>query len=264
MTSESTQAAIEMYAYHGQLGLKRTDLTYCSVVQDEAHPNVWSSNKVFAIKAQTVEQSNELMRDLKVVFGDLSYRHFVIDPLTPEPFAAYLALNNYVVHATMLQMVLSGGVTSMKPLPEARMRPVVSAADWVELRKLVLTDHAEGARTSIALGEEVTDGIVAGYQAKADQCQFFLAELAGELCAYGSGTNGPKGMGMVEDLFTLPRFRGQGLASKMISHCVDFCRERGAGKILIGSHASELPKNLYYRLGFQPAFLTREMHAENG
>jgi len=64
-------------------------------------------------------------------------------------------------------------------------------------------------------------------------------------------------MGMVDDLFTLPSFRRRGIASKLITHCVEFVRNQGAGPILIGGLATDLPKHLYFWLGFQPICLTR-------
>jgi len=153
-------------------------------------------------------------------------------------------------------------MTSIANAPQVVIRPVTSDGDWLSLRRLVLIDHAEGARTQASLNETVSDGIVASYRAKTGACQFFVLDYDGEPVAYGSGINAPNGMGMVEDLFTLPEFRGRGFASSVIAHCVQYCRERGADQILIGSHASESPKKLYRKLGFEPVFLTREFIKE--
>jgi len=72
--------AIEMYHYHGQLGLECTELTHCCVVQDQANPDVWSSNKAFAINAGSAGDIEQMVAEVDAVFGDLTYRHFVVDP----------------------------------------------------------------------------------------------------------------------------------------------------------------------------------------
>lgn len=259
MNEIAAKFACETYAYHGQLGLTRHDLDYCKVVQDRVNPNVWSSNKAYAVAASTDDEIELLMREVDEVSSTLPYRHFVVDPYTPPAFVAYLALNDYVEQATIIQMVLNGPIKMADASSVLRMRPVSTGADWTILRELVQTDYAEGGRTQgKILSTAVTDGIVASYQAKKDECQFFIAELDAQPCAYGSGLCGPNAMGMVEDLFTLPQFRKRGIASAVIAHCVNYCRSRGATQVLIGSHANEPPKHLYRRLGFEPVCLTRD------
>ncbi|MEM7016405.1 MAG: GNAT family N-acetyltransferase [Pseudomonadota bacterium] len=252
---ELTKLACEVYAFHGQLGLERVDLTHCSIIRDAQNPNVWSSNFIFNITAQSADEVDALMQDVDQICADLPYRHFIIDPFTPSAVSAYLALNDYETHATTVQMVLTDDV------PETTNTVSMVAVDtdetWGILYGLVRQDHQEGARTQgKQLDESVTKGIIDGYRSKSGPCQFFLAMIDDQPCAYGSGINCPNGMGMVEDLFTLPEYRGRGIASAIIAHCVQFCRNRGAGPILIGSHANEPPKYLYHRLGFQPTFLT--------
>lgn len=259
MNENTAKFACETYAYHGQLGLTQYNLTYCKVVQDTANPDVWSSNKAYAVTAHTDNDIERLMGEVDGVSATLLYRHFVVDPFTPPAFAAYLALNDYLEQATIIQMVLDGPIKTQASSASLNIHPVSTAADWTILRELVQQDYAEGGRTQgKILSAAVTDGIVAGYQAKQAECQFFIAELDGQPCAYGSGLCGPNAMGMVEDLFTLPQLRRRGVASALIAHCVDYCRRRGSNQVLIGSHASEPPKHLYRRLGFEPVCLTRD------
>lgn len=259
MNDNTAKLACETYAYHGQLGLAQHDLDYCKLVQDRVNPDVWSSNKAYAVTARTDQEIEHLMRDVDAASATLSYRHFVVDPFTPAAFAAYLALNDYVEQATIIQMVLDGPITRVASGTTLNLRPVSSGADWAILRELVQKDYAEGGRTQgKILSAAVTDGIVASYQAKQTECQFFIAQLDAQPCAYGSGLCGPNAMGMVEDLFTLPQFRKRGIASAVIAHCVDYCRRRGSDQVLIGSHANEPPKHLYRRLGFEPVCLTRD------
>ena len=79
----------------------------------------------------------------------------------------------------------------------------------------------------------------------------------GVYCSYGSGLKGPNDMGMVEDLFTLPEYRKRGYAGSIISKCVEFSRKSKQSPVLIGSYASDSPKYLYGKLGFEPVYLAR-------
>lgn len=254
--SKLIRLACETYAFHGQLGLDCMELPQCCLVRDQANPNVWSSNKVYDIKIDAPEHISSMMQAVEEWFQGNAYRHFVIDPYTSDFFSAYLALNDYAEQVPILQMILTGALPDLKGGLE--LIPVTSADHWDILYSLVRQDHQEGARTQgRRLNEMVTQGIVEAYKRKASACQFFIAVLDGVRCAYGSGINGPNGMGMVDDLFTLPNFRQRGIASAIIAHCVEFVRNRGAGPILIGGHVSDKPKKLYFRLGFQPICLTR-------
>jgi GNAT superfamily N-acetyltransferase len=105
---------------------------------------------------------------------------------------------------------------------------------------------------------EVTRGMVAGYRQKAPAYQCFLAREDGVDCAYGAGVLCENGIGMVEDLFTLPAFRQRGIATAIIARAITHVRQQGAEQILIGAHATEPPKRLYAALGFAPVCITRE------
>jgi len=223
METETIRQACETYAFHGQLGLERHPLQHCEAVRDLDNPDVWSSNKLFAVTAASSSQAGSLLLEADEVFSGLSYRHVVVDPFTPAAFSAYLALNEYHQHATTIQMVLNGKITRKSADADLEFYAVRSHADWNTLRELVLKDHAEGGRTQgSALSEAVTDGIIAGYRAKQGACQFFITTLNGAPCAYGSGINCPNGMGMIEDLFTLPQYRKRGIASAVIEHCAEY------------------------------------------
>ena len=101
-------------------------------------------------------------------------------------------------------------------------------------------------------------GLVDGYRKKAPAFQFFLARVDGVDCAYGAGVLVPNGMGIVEDLFTLPAFRKRGIATSLIARAIAHVRGQGAGRILIGAHATAEAKRLYAALGFAPVCITRE------
>lgn len=247
----------ETYAYHGELGLHQSDLSHCAIVVDNANPNVWSSNKVYSVTAALPWEVELLFSEISVPFQHTDYHHFVIDPLTPASFVAELVVREFAELQATLQMVRTSPAKRLER-PDLAILPVQTQSEWDLLLQLVLADHAEGARTFGALSNTVSAGIVAGYRAKTPSCQFFLGYCDGRAVAYGSGTLCDNGMGMIEDLFTLPAHRGRGIASSIIEHCIAHCDEHGAKDFLIGSHVTAPPKKLYQRLGFQPVCVTRE------
>ena len=120
----------------------------------------------------------------------------------------------------------------------------------------MLVDHAEGRTTSgLDVGPEVSAAMVAGYRAKGEGCHFHLAMRNGRPMAYGAYAAAPNGVGMIEDLFTLPSARRQGVATAMIAAFSQHLRAAGCQTIFLGALAAEQPKHLYARLGFHPVGL---------
>ena len=255
--------ACQMYEFFGCLGREVHDLGDGRVVTDPQHPDVWSANKVFGVRAVTIAAIDVLHSQVDALLAHLPYRFVVTDVRTPPAYEAYLAMHDFEVHATTVQMILSGTIRSGERASSQEVtldvQPVTSEAQWSALLDLVLADHAEGKRTQGAtLDRAVSEGMVAGYRSKTPAARYFLGVQDGQPCAYGAGIVGPDGLGMVEDLYTLPSFRGRGIASHLIRHCVAYARTQGCSDILIGSHVNETPKHLYQRLGFQPVCVTRE------
>jgi predicted GNAT family acetyltransferase len=62
---------------------------------------------------------------------------------------------------------------------------------------------------------------------------------------------------MIEDLFTLPSARRNGVATAMIAAFTDRLRAAGCQTIFLGALAAEQPKHLYARLGFHRVGLAR-------
>ncbi len=169
----------ETYAYHGQLGLQQFNLSHCAIVVDSANPNVWSSNKVYAVVASRPDEVELLFSELYEPFQHTDYHHFIIDPLTPAPFEAALVVREFVELEATLQMVRASPA-KLAPRSDLEILPVQTHSDWDLLLQLVLADHAEGARTLGALSNTVSAGIVAGYRAKAPNCQFFWVTMTRE------------------------------------------------------------------------------------
>jgi predicted GNAT family acetyltransferase len=99
--------------------------------------------------------------------------------------------------------------------------------------------------------------MVEPYRAKGDAYHFHLTIEGGVPIAYGGYAAAPNGVGMIEDLFTLPSARRRGVITGVIATFVDRLRASGCRPIVIVALANERPKHLYARPGFRPVTLAR-------
>jgi GNAT superfamily N-acetyltransferase len=246
----------EAYRWQRRLGNAQVATDYCHITANQAHPDVWDSNHADDVTAQTDAEIDAVFAAMDQHLGHTQWRVIHTDCFTPDAFLARLALNDFAERPVTIQMVLKGDITDRGAPIE--LRPVTSRADWNALLQLVLADHKEGLRTSgLDIPSEVSSGIVAGYQAKNGAYHFDLAMQNGSPVAYGGYALAPNGVGMIEDLFTLPTARRQGIAAAMIATFTDRLRAAGCHTIFLGALASERPKYLYSRLGFRPVMLAR-------
>lgn len=244
------------YAWQRALGNTVIRDRLCCIVSDREHPDVWDANHVSDVRAASAADIEVVLQRAETAFAHCRHRLFVVDPLTPPAFVARLALDDYSELTPTIQLVLEGPLRVTPP--DIDLQPVRTDNDWRRLYALVREDHLEGGRSLTGpLSDELTRGIVAGYRRKAAY-QFFLARQDGVECAYGAGVPCDNGMGMVEDLFTLPAYRKRGIATAVIARAVQHVREQGADRVMIGAHATEPPKRLYAALGFSPVCVTRE------
>jgi GNAT superfamily N-acetyltransferase len=63
-----------------------------------------------------------------------------------------------------------------------------------------------------------------------------------------------RGLVYVHSVYTVPEYRRQGLARRILNAMIDYCRDNGWPRLTL--HASELGRGLYENLGFKP---TNEM-----
>lgn len=249
----------EAYAWHRALGNQVSQTRFGQFVQDPAHPSVWSSNHVSRVTASRDGEIAALFAEAECRFGYCAHRLFEVDTFTPDRFVAQLVMEGYEELAPTLQMVLEGQLLATRRA-ELVLREALTDADWQTVRQLLRTDHLEGARTNrMTPDEAVTDGLVHGWRRKAGPSRMFIGYVDGQPCAYGAAVACPNGLGLIEDLYTLPEYRGRGIASTIIHDCVALLRSwNGSCQFFLGAHAGERPKNIYRKLGFTPLMVTRE------
>jgi GNAT superfamily N-acetyltransferase len=250
------RAIAEAYRWQRRLGNTQIAVRHCHIVADPARPDVWDSNHADDVTARTVDEIDAVFAAMDEHLAHTPWRVVHTDCFTPDVFLARLALDDFEERPVTIQMVLQGELTDRGASVE--LKPVSSDADWTELFKLVITDHAEGRRTGdLDLSEDFSAAVVAGYRAKSSAYHFHLAMQDGVAVAYGAHAAAPNGVGMIEDLFTLQSARRKGIATAMITAFADRLRADGCHTTFLGALASEQPKHLYARLGFCPLTLAR-------
>ena len=256
MTTNLSRTIAEAYRWQRRLGHQSVAETGCHIVADLAHPNVWDANHADEVTAQTDPEIDAVFAAMDRRLGHTSWRVIHTDGSTPDAFLARLALDDFEERPVTIQMALAGEITDRGA--KVDLRPVVDERDWQALLQLVLADHAEGLSTSGAdMSPEISAGLVAGYRAKSHANHFHLVIEGGVPVAYGAYAAAPNGAGMIEDLFTLPSARRQGLATGLVATFADRLRDAGCHAVFLGALATERPKHLYARLGFRPVSLAR-------
>ena len=246
----------ETYAWYHSVGNHVEEHALARYVRHVEHSDVWVANHLSRVRAQTPAEIEQVLRHADQLFAHCTHRMVMVDPLTPEAFVARMALEDFRELTPTLQMVLEGSLKESGARVE--LRPVVTDSEWQAMYALVRANHIEGKSShGLHFDDELTRRMVAGYRAKATVAQFFCAFVEDAVCAYGCSVIGPHGLGIVEDLFTLPAYRKRGIATAIIQHAVEHARARGMGPMLIGPHVTEEPKKLYATLGFVPQCITR-------
>ena len=85
---------------------------------------------------------------------------------------------------------------------------------------------------------------------RAISTQLFAAEADGKLVAH-TELYSEDGVGQVENVFTLPDYRGRGLARSLVLHAVAESRAAGNELTFLVADADDWPQRLYEKLGFE-------------
>lgn len=220
-----------------------------TVVITPEHADVWEANWLQAgPDAMTA-----------TVFAALE-RHFpagwqvvVTDALTPPAVEAALALADFRPAQTLIEMA-TDRIALMQPAA-VTLEPV-GDAQWSRFAALVDIDHREGKRTG-AHDEAVAAGLLAAMRRRLGPCDYWLLVEDGVDAGFGMTAACPNGLGLIENLFTLPDRRGRGLMSAFIAAAAARLQACGCDAVFLDAHAHDTPKHLYARLGFAPVAVTR-------
>ncbi len=238
-------AARRWFRVQGHVPVERDGVT---IVATPAHPNTWDANFVMAgpgVGAAAVLAALERFDRWRVVQADA---------LTEPGVEAALALAGFRAETLLIEM-LAEQVAAPLPAPAIELERVGDAA-WARLAALVEADHREGKRTG-DYDAAVAAGLLAGMRRRLGPCDYWLLTEGGVDLGYGMTAVCPNGLGLIENLFTLPEHRGRGLMSAFIVEAARRLRVAGCDGVFLDAHADDTPKLLYARLGFRPVAVAR-------
>jgi GNAT superfamily N-acetyltransferase len=240
------------------LGNRTIESPYGRFVVDRELPNVWDANHLQHPRAATTAEVDALLVTMDEVFAHCGHRMVLADGFTPDGVVARLLADGFRELDATIQMALVGELAGVAG-PPLDFVAVGDQPTWAEFHRLMRADHEEGRRTHDKIvPDEVTRSMVIAMQRKVGPVTFYLAELAGRPVAYAAKVECPNGLGMIEDVFTLPAVRNKGIASALIAHILGRLRTNIPTRpVFLGAHALQGAKHLYRRLGFQPVMVTR-------
>jgi len=220
-------------------------------LRNRASPDIYDANHVADARPTTPAQIEETLVAIDREFADVKHRRFIVDHRTPPEFVARLVLDGYE-REDVLVSLLDGELLGPAP-EEFDIRPVESEADWDAYWELMLKDwHEHIARQKRKVGDDIARQMLGTKRLKQPPVQYFMAYVRNRPVAYFNSWAGIDGVGQVEDLFTLPRFRKRGIARALIHHCVADARAKGAGPVIIAADPTDTPKRIYAAMGFRP------------
>jgi GNAT superfamily N-acetyltransferase len=214
----------------------------------------YDANHVGLIRVADPMETEALIARLDVEYTACSHRRFDVDPLTPPQFVARLVLDGGYSTGDVIWGVLEDELRASPKKVE--IREVLSEEDWraYSVMEQMWSAEEQSFRT---LDDVLLAEAVISRRLKAPAVRGWFACVDGVPRAFFSSWPGENGVGMVEDLFTHPDYRHQGLATTLIARCVADARDRGAGSVIIGADPNNTPKHMYAAMGFRPLFVSR-------
>jgi GNAT superfamily N-acetyltransferase len=232
------------------LGNEIFEAAGATFVRNRAAPDIYDANHVTCIRVSTTLGVDTLFARVEQEFAGNRHRRFDTDHRTYPALIARLRLEDYE-RSEGLVMLLEGALIGEAPHHD--IRPIETDADWALFEQLKSEDWLEARRKQGRPAQpEVARSMVRVDRGKSPPVRYFMAFVDGVAAGYFNAWEGIDGVGQVEDLFTLPRYRNRGVATALVHHCVGECRAAGADSVIIVADPSDTPKHIYARMGFLP------------
>lgn len=246
-----TDGALATNAANFALGNETFELLGATFLRSVASPDICDANHVANARPATPAQIEEFLAAADREYAGSKHRRFDVDYRTPPEFEARLALEGYARDDGLIS-VLEGELLGPAP-KEFDIRPTLTASEWAAFWELMLTDWREHHRLQKREArDEIARQMFETRRRKQPPVQYFLAYVREKPVAYFNAWAGIDGVGQVEDLFVLPRFRKRGIARALIHHCVADARAKGSGPVIIAADPKDTPKRIYAGMGFRP------------
>jgi len=247
--------ALDVNAAMLTLGNEMFETEDATFVRNRETPSRWDSNHVSRIQASTPEAIERLVSRARNEFEGTEMLSFEVDYRTPPEVAAWLTLEGFE-GAEALVMLLEGELAGKAT--EFEMRLVEDDGAWAEYGKLHALDWAEAQEKRTGDSKpDMAEEMLLATELKSPPARFWMAYVDGQPRSYLFSWEGEEAVGQVEELFTHPDFRHQGLATALIHHCVADARAHGAGPVVIVADPADTPKEMYAAMGFRPVGVKR-------
>ena len=233
------------------LGNETFELLGATFLRNRRSPDIYDANHVAEARPTTPAQVEEFLAAVDREYAAVKHRRFDVDYRTPPEFVARLVLEGYEREDGLISL-LEGELLGAPP-KEFDIRPLKTEADWGAYRELMFKDWREHiAQQKRKVKEEIARQMFETKRLKQPPVQYFMAYVEDKPVAYFNSWAGIDGVGQVEDLYTLPKFRKRGIARALIHHCVADARAKGAGPVIIAANPTDTPKHIYAAMGFRP------------
>ena len=234
------QAMLDDYAI---LGTDATDRCGAMFLRNSSAPTRHLANHVRRVRHGAEDDIEAFMAALDDHYGDLGFRAVVTDWFTPPPIEARLLADGYEC------------TTNLVMATDAPLRVATPALDGIELRA-VPHDSPDLAALVEADEPDVWREWWALEQRRGDFYTHLVA-FAGDWPVGRLAYRVKGALANLETLFVRPEQRHRGLATALLLRAEAEAHEAGATTLCLYTRADETAKDLYRRLGFEPAFTTR-------
>ena len=246
-----TDRALVTDAGNFALGNEIFELLGATFLRSAASPDIYDANHVADAMPTTPAPIEEFLAAIDREYKVSKHRRFDVDYRTPPEFVARLVLEGYEREDALVSL-LEGELLGPAP-KEFDIRPLETEADWEAYWELMLQDWREHiARQKRKVSDKIGRQMFDTKRLKQPPVQYFMAYVEDKPVAYFNSWAGIDGVGQVEDLFTLQKFRKRGIARALIHHCVADARAKGAGPVIIAADPKDTPKRIYAGMGFRP------------
>ena len=209
---------------------------------DEEHPERYYANFLL-VQGRSDATAEMLAGVADRILGGADLRHRLV-LVNDEPTAAALgpgfAALGYSPSWSVLMAHRHG--------PDRGGQVPVEEVPFAEVRALIRETYLEDP----AIPDELAHGFTEqqGKRERTIGARFFVGNVDGQSAGtcelYLEGA-----VAQVENVGTLERFRGRGVARSVVLRAVEVAREAGARDIFIEADEDDWPKDLYARLGFE-------------
>lgn len=256
MTEALVQQAFSTFADFLAVGNERIVLPGGTALRNRALPRIRDANHVTLVHAAGAEDTKALVDAAEATYAGLPNSCFYVHSGEAVEVEAELLMRGYRF-ATFMSMLLEGELVCSPP--DRELRRIETAADWAEYERLVAQNWREGLeRTGHQYDPTIVAEVMTQAHLKADGgVRYWLAGIDGTACGFLQTYHDGAGMGIVEDVYTDPAYRHQGLASALMRASVDDLRADGAALVLLAVDPSDSPRHMYAAMGFRPLSVWR-------